>query len=76
MTRSGQEAGQSACPDPANVAWITQSGIGSEDRQPIKSAGDITGGVGETFTKRVSLVDRNNSLKKKKKKRKAEINTR
>ena len=71
MTRSGQPADQSACPDPANIAWIARCGIGSEDSPANEECGRYHQWDYEALTKRVSLVDRNDSKKKEKK-----INTR
>lgn len=73
MTRSGQKTDQSACPDPANVAWISRCGIGSEEYLTNEQVNRYHRWGGEALTKRVSLVDGNDSKKKKKGKK---INTR
>lgn len=69
MTRSGQKTDQSACPDPANVAWISRCGIGSEEYLTNQQVNRYHRWGGEALTKRVSLVDGNDSKKKKKEKR-------
>lgn len=68
MTRSGQETDQSVCPDPANVAWISRCGMGSERNLTNQQINRYHRWGGEALTKRVSLVDGNDSKKKKRKK--------
>lgn len=68
MTRSGQETDQSVCPDPANVAWISRCGMGSERNLTNQQVNRYHRWGGEALTKRVSLVDGNDSKKKKRKK--------
>ena len=67
MTRSGQETDQSVCPDPANVAWISRCGMGSERNLTNQQVNRYHRWGGEALTKRVSLVDGNDSKKKKEK---------
>ena len=64
MTRSGQEAGQSACSDPAGIAWISRCGMGSEGDLANQQAKRYRPWSDEALTKRVSLVDGNDSEKK------------